>query len=158
MFCMSLITWTIYKLTLQIKKTRNQSLTTNKKEMSSFSLRVFSAAIDGKNFTNTHLGDFECQSEHCYRYRLTNLANYDWKTQKLQIYPGNRRKTLYPLEPDEMITVLCFNPATANFVSCGKTMFKDVYLYFTPPTAIETCDILLVVCKQADDPLTFLSL
>lgn len=101
-----------------------------------YSLRLFLCLFDGKDFSNTTLGQFEPINENEFLYKFTTPDSvHDWSKNRLLIYPSDKTKTFYTL-PDKMaLRVYCKPPngMDTDEILCGETLFRDVYLYFVPP-------------------------
>jgi hypothetical protein len=121
-----------------------------------YSLRLFSREecnrVDSNNFTNRHVGVFSLIEENVYAIAFED-SSFNEIHQKLQIYPADPKKTMYSLEPNEIMEIWCVNDCkTASF--CGKTQHNDIYLYFSPTSAQCTIYVLIYTTDSAETVLT----
>lgn len=103
-----------------------------------YSLRKFSVVNGGSNYFNIKVGDFQRvdgSQHHMYHIKKDFILEKDGK---LQIYPGDQTKTLYPFGAGQVLSVVCQKGDILK--ECGTVATNDVYLYFVPPPSFLASD------------------
>ena len=124
-----------------------------------YSLRLYKTNAEGSFHSNVTINEFKStksENVHVCSTLSPDVLLLDYAYCMLQIYPGNKEKTFYDIQPGNQLFVYCQNEENGPFILKCATFQNDVYLYFKPnkttktiyiveaPTAATALDLLLL--------------
>ena len=123
-----------------------------------YSLRLYKTDPQGSFHSNVTINEFkptQNKNVHVCSTLSSDILDLNYNYSMLQVYPGNKKKTFYDIQPGNQLFVYCQKEKV--FILKCATSQNDVYLYFKPdkstdsifiveaPTAAAALDLLLLL-------------